>query len=97
MISETLNLWENGAVTLPKEWRNRYGTKHFLAKENEKGYLVIMPIMDIEYYEEDDGTFGLNFPTGIEAGELGRMMQIAEKKIAKEEKAKAKKLSSTIK
>ena len=90
MISETLNLWENGAVTLPKEWRNRYGTKHFLAKENEKGYLVIMPIMDIEYYEEDDGTVGLRFPTGIEAGELATMMQKAEKKIVKEEKAKTK-------
>jgi len=90
MISETLNLWENGAVTLPKEWRERYGTKHFLAKENEKGYLVIMPIMDIEYYEEDNGTFGLRFPTGIEASELLSLMQEAHEKLLIEEKSKKK-------
>lgn len=70
MISETLTLWDNGAVTLPKEWRKRYGTKHFIAKENAEGHLVIMPIVDAEYYEKDKQTFGLKFPTGIAADTL---------------------------
>ncbi len=88
MISETLSLWENGAVTLPKEWRERYGTKHFLAKENEKGYLVIMPIVDTEYYEAEDGTCELRFPMGIEPGRLASMMDDAMREIASEKRAK---------
>jgi len=86
MISETLSLWGNGAVTLPKEWRERYDTRHFIAKENEKGYLVIMPILDVEYYEEADGSFGLRFPTGIEAGELIKLWKQGMKEIEKKEK-----------
>jgi len=86
MTSETLTLWENGAVTLPKEWRERYGTRHFLAKENERGYLVIMPIIDVEYYEEPDGTCGLRFPSGIEMGEFSELWKQGTKKIAMEEK-----------
>jgi len=91
MTSETLTLWENGAVTLPKEWRERYGTKHFMAKENDQGYLVIMPIIDVEYYEEKNGSFGLRFPTGIEAGELLKLMKQADKDIRNERRTKKKK------
>lgn len=91
MVSKTLSLWENGAVTLPKAWLKKYGTKHFLAKENEKGYLVIMPILDMEYYEEKDGSFGLRFPTGIEADELLALMKEANKKIDAREKNRKKK------
>ncbi|MBU0459064.1 AbrB/MazE/SpoVT family DNA-binding domain-containing protein [Patescibacteria group bacterium] len=91
MISETLNLWDNGAVTLPKEWREKYGTKHFLAKENSKGYLVIMPILDVEYYEDDDGSFGLRFPTGIEMGELIKLWEEGMEEAKKIRKKKPKK------
>ena len=91
MISQTLNLWDNGAVTLPKEWRERYDTKHFLAKENEKGYLVIMPIIDVEYYENDEGEFGLIFPHGIEAGELLKLFKQVDKDIEAEERMKKRK------
>ncbi len=86
MTSETLTLWENGAVTLPKEWRERYGTRHFLAKENERGYLVIMPIFDVEYYEEPDGTCGVRFPSGIEMGEFAELWKEGMKKVAIEKK-----------
>ena len=86
MTSETLTLWENGAVTLPKEWRERYGTRHFLAKENERGYLVIMPIIDVEYYEEPDGTCGLRFPSGIEMGEFAELWKQGMRTVAMEEK-----------
>ena len=88
MISETLNLWDNGAVTLPKEWRERYGTKHFLAKEDTNGYLVIMPIIDVEYYENSDTEFGVRFPHGIEPAELIKLFNEAEEEIQKEEKSK---------
>lgn len=74
MDSTTLNLWGNGAVTLPKEWRERYPTKHFLAQEDKQGNLVIKPIVNADYYENEDG-FGLKFPTGIEAGELLKRLE----------------------
>lgn len=74
LVSETLKLWENGAITLPKEWRRRYPTKHFLAEEDERGNLIIKPIVDSQYYEMPDGSFGLTFPTGIEAGKLAGLL-----------------------
>lgn len=91
MVDETLTLWDNGAVTLPKAWREKYGTRHFIARENERGYLVIMPILDVEYWEKDDGSFGLHFPTGIEARELLKLWDEAEKKIRQKEALKRKK------
>ncbi|MEK7136778.1 MAG: hypothetical protein AAB853_00680 [Patescibacteria group bacterium] len=86
MVSKTLTLWPNGVVTLPKEWRERHGMKHFLAKETKEGYLVIMPMMDppmtdVEFWEDERGNCGLHFPHGIEAKELGRLMDKAIKKI----------------
>lgn len=83
MVHETITLWDNGAVTLPKEWREKYGTKHFIARENAQGYLVIIPIMDIEYYENKDGTCGLRFPSGIEVGELIQLWEQAEENLKK--------------
>ena len=94
MVDETLTLWDNGAVTLPKAWREKYGTRHFIARENERGYLVIMPILDVEYWEKKDGSFGLHFPTGIEAGELLDLMKKAEKNIARKERAEQSKKRS---
>jgi hypothetical protein len=80
MISETVNLWGNGAVTLPKAWRERYQTKHFMARENKQGNLEIVPILDVEYYEDEKGNFGLRFPMGIEATELLERMSQYKKK-----------------
>jgi len=86
MISKTLNLWANGAVTLPKKWRERYKTKHFLARENKRGNLEISPIVDAQYWEDDKDNFGLRFPTGIEAGEFLKLWKAATKKIEQKEK-----------
>ena len=80
MDTETLTLWGKGAVTLPKKWRERYRTKHFLAKENKSGNLEIIPIVDAHYYEDEKGNFGLQFPMGIEAGELLTVMDKAIEK-----------------
>ena len=92
MVSESLNLWGNGAVTLPKAWRTRFPTRHFMAVEVDGG-LLIKPILDVEYYEEKDGTFGLRFPMGIEAGKLATMMQQATREI--DRKGRRKKGSSS--
>lgn len=81
MTSQALSMWGNGAVTLPKEWRDQYPTKHFMAVETAEG-LLIKPIVDIDYYERDDGAIGLKFPMGIEAGELLKMMKGSPKKTA---------------
>lgn len=82
MISETLNLWSNGAVTLPKKWREKYSTKHFLAEEKPDGTLVITPIQTnvIEYeneYDPEDGHYysGLKFPGGMPAEELLKFVE----------------------
>ena len=89
MFSETLNLWSNGAVTLPKAWRDRWPTKHFMAEETKEGYLVIKPIImqDVIYYE-DEGGFGLRFPQGMEMGEFADRMEEASKSIDRQEKTK---------
>lgn len=89
-MNESLTLWGNGAVTLPKEWREKYGTKHFIARENERGYLVIMPVVESEYYEEADGSFGLRFPMGVEPGELAQQWEAAMTKATPGRKRKRK-------
>ena len=90
MVSETLSMWGNGAVTLPKKWRDQFQTKHFMAKETAQG-LLIRPILDAEYYELADGTVGVRFPMGIEAGELARRIEKIDRKIRKEERLRSRK------
>lgn len=46
-----------------------------------------MPTIDVEYYEEKDGTCGLRFPSGIHPEKLIEFWDEASEKIAKEEKA----------
>ena len=82
MFSVTLNLWGQGAVTLPKQWRDRYPTEHFMATETADGYLLIKPILDAVYYEDDEG-FGVRFPMGISASELVEKMKDIQKKAQK--------------
>lgn len=91
MISETLSMWGNGAVTLPKKWRAQFPTKHFVASEVPQG-LLIRPILDIEYYEEKDGTVGLRFPSGMDMDEFLELFRKASKKIDDEERNSKKKI-----
>jgi hypothetical protein len=74
MQTKTLSLWGKGAITLPKRWREQFPTKHFLAQMTPKG-LLITPILNVEYYEHDNGDFGLRFPAGIEPQELSRLLK----------------------
>lgn len=92
MISQTLSLWDNGAVTLPKKWRDRYPTKHFIAEEQQNGTLNIRPILDFEYWEKKDGSFGLHIPNGgMPMEQFAALFKEAhERLIAEENEAKKK-------
>jgi hypothetical protein len=68
MSTYTLKLFNTGQITLPKAWRDKQKTKHFIARETKKG-LLIEPIKDedievIPY--ETDKEVGLIFPKGID-------------------------------
>ena len=67
MNTFTLKLFNTGQVTLPKAWREKFNTKHFLAKETKQG-LLIEPITETcePVYYEHNGSFGLVFPQGID-------------------------------
>ncbi len=94
MYSTTITLRPNGSMTLPKKLRSKYPTIHFVAMEVDEGVLL-RPVRDeIEYYEKEDGTVGLHFPHGIEAGKLADMFEETIMKIEKEEKMKKRKNSS---
>ncbi|MBT6069292.1 AbrB/MazE/SpoVT family DNA-binding domain-containing protein [Candidatus Peregrinibacteria bacterium] len=67
MNVHTLKMFNTGQITLPKSWRKKFNTKHFVAKETENG-LLIQPMIqdeDVVYYE-DEGGCGLHFPKGID-------------------------------
>ncbi|MBU1445903.1 AbrB/MazE/SpoVT family DNA-binding domain-containing protein [Patescibacteria group bacterium] len=69
-MTYTLKLFNTGQVTLPKEWRNKFNTKHFVAEETEAG-LLIKPLIkdDTVYYEDRDG-FGLYSESGLDTNKI---------------------------
>lgn len=79
-----LMLWGQGAVTLPKEWRDRCGTKIFMAIETPAG-LLIKPIVETEYYENSPTDFGLRFPRGMDARMFLECFKKADEKVQREE------------
>ncbi|MBI5793906.1 hypothetical protein HZA87_02345 [Candidatus Uhrbacteria bacterium] len=89
MISETGSMWGNGAITLPKKWRTKFKTRHFMFIEVSEG-LLVKPIEEIEYYEQKDGTVGLRFPGGIEMHDFLDLFKKASREVAEEESSKRK-------
>lgn len=95
MFSKPIKLWGNGAITIPKKWREKWGTDSFMLEENAKGYLVIKPISltdekdDILYWEGDDGSCGLHFPGGMPADEVLRRFQEANNRLNAEEQQRS--------
>ena len=85
MHSVPLMLWGQGAVTLPKQWRDQFPTKHFLAVQTPDG-LLIKPIVEMEYYEKSPTDFGVRFPMGIDAGDLHERVKAINTKLRKEAK-----------
>jgi len=75
-----LKLFGTGQITLPKEWRERTKTEHFMAQETPEG-LLIKPLVEDHYYELEDGSFGLHFTFGISAKELAKKLEKENGKI----------------
>ena len=91
MDSTPITLRPNGSMTLPKKLRDEFKTIHFMAMKVDGG-VMLRPIREeIEYYEKKDGTVGLHFPYGIEAGRLADMFDEAIKDLEKEGQWKRKK------
>lgn len=66
-MAYTLKMFNTGQITLPKTWRSRYDTQHFLAEETEEGLLIIpitaKQIATVHYENKEE--FGVYFPEGI--------------------------------
>lgn len=76
----TMKVFGKGQVTLPKKWRDKVGTEHFIAEETPQG-LLIKPITEVVYYEMDDENFGLHFSTGISSSTLLANLKKANGKV----------------
>lgn len=72
MNSYTLKMFNTGQVTLPKSWRDKWNTKHFIAKETKNG-LLIEPINERReeaVFYENEKEMGLIFPDGMDPQKL---------------------------
>lgn len=85
-----LTLWGQGAVTLPKEWRQQFATKHFMAVVTSDG-LLIKPIVEVEYYENSPTDFGLRFPMGMKPERFLELMDEGEKELKAEKRKNTRK------
>ena len=67
-MNYALTSFNTGQVTLPKKWRDKVGTRTFIAEEREDG-LLIRPISSAKdttvYYENAEG-FGILAPDGVD-------------------------------
>ena len=79
MIS-TLKVFGTGQITIPKAWREKYKTDHYIAQETPTG-LLLKPLVEELFYEDGDEHFGINFPLGIDAKELAEKLKEANGKI----------------
>ena len=63
-MNYTLKSFNTGQITLPKKWRDRVGTTHFIAEERPEGLLVrpLKTETETVYYENEEG-FGVYFPS----------------------------------
>lgn len=77
----TAKIFGTGQITLPKQWRIKMKTVNVVIEEVPQG-LLIKPLLPSLYYEIDENNFGINFPTGIEAGELAAKLKQANGKLS---------------
>lgn len=76
----TLKLFGTGQITIPKSWREKHKAKQYIAQETPQG-LLIKPLVEELFYEDDENYFGLNFPIGIDAKKLVSKLKEANGKI----------------
>lgn len=77
----TAKIFGTGQITLPKQWRSKMKTANVIIEEVPQG-LLIKPLLPSLYYEINENNFGINFPTGIEAGELAAKLKKANGKLS---------------
>lgn len=76
----TLKIFGTGQVTIPKAWRDKYKTDHYIAQETPHG-LLLKPLVEELFYEDSADYFGINFPLGMDAKELALKLEEANGKI----------------
>lgn len=70
MNTFTLKLFNTGQITLPKAWRDKFKTKHFIGKETKEG-LLIQPLSKNEVvYFENKESFGIYCENGLPVDEI---------------------------
>lgn len=77
----TAKIFGTGQITLPKKWRDKSNAKTVIVEEVPQG-LLIKPLTSTHYYDIDENNFGINFPTGIEAGELAKKLKKANERLS---------------
>lgn len=66
----SLKMFNTGQMTLPKKWRSKFETSHFVAKETKDG-LLIMPLIDEDFVAyENEKEAGIIFPGGVDPNVL---------------------------
>ncbi len=67
-MNYALKSFNTGQITLPKKWRDKAGTNHFIAEERPDG-LLVRPVKintdESTFYENEEG-FGVYFPSGMD-------------------------------
>jgi bifunctional DNA-binding transcriptional regulator/antitoxin component of YhaV-PrlF toxin-antitoxin module len=72
----TLKLFGTGQITIPKIWREKYKTDRYIAQETPQG-LLLKPLVEELFYEDNEDYFGINFPLGIDAKDLALKLKEA--------------------
>lgn len=80
----TLKLFGTGQITLPKAWREKFKTDHFIAQETSQGLLIKPLVEDGFYYELEDGEFGISFPIGMDAKIVAENLRKANEELNEE-------------
>ena len=71
-MTHTLTMFNTGQITLPKSWRERFNTKHYIAEETEEG-LLIKPINTAKnetVYYENEKEFGIYCEKGLPVDQI---------------------------
>lgn len=71
----TLSMFNTGQVTLPKAWREKFGTKKFMAKETPDGLLIKPLTSDETVYYEDKSGFGIYCEKGLDVEKIKKTIK----------------------
>lgn len=69
-MSYTLKMFNTGQVTLPKKFRSKYNTNHYIAIEQDDGLLIKPLVTDQTVFYENGEWFGLYNSSGLDAAQI---------------------------